>query len=258
MIGLIENPPAVPKRSPKLLLHCGGHLATRAEVAETFTPSPTNTWQPIPHIELIERVEEALQLNHLEIGNVAHAISHEGARYFGLMEIRSPELTAADYAYVLGIRNSHDKLFPAGLVIGAIVSVCDNLLFSGEIRVTRKHTRFIRRDLVTLVQGSIGKLMAAWQQQDQRIERYKEHDLTDEQVHDIAVRSVDVGVLPNRKLPDLLGHWREPRYEEFEPRTAWSLFNGYTEVLKGNLAELPRRTERLHCILDSEVGWWAN
>jgi hypothetical protein len=260
MIGLIENPPAVQKRSPKLLLHCGGHLATREEVRMTSTPSPTNTWQPIPHIELVERVEEALELNKLEIGNVAHALSHDGARYFGLMEIRSPELTADDYAYVLGVRNSHDKLFPAGLVIGASVTICDNLSFisASGIRVTRKHTRFIRRDLVTLVQSSIGKLMAAWHEQDQRIARYREHQLTDEVVHDIAVRSVDVGVLPNRKLPDLLKEWREPRYEEFQPRTAWSLFNGYTEVLKGNLAELPKRTERLHGLLDSEVGWWAN
>jgi len=258
MIGLIENPPAVQKRRPKLCLHCGGNEVTREEVEMTSTPSPTNTWQPIPHIELIKQVEEALALNHLEIGNVAHALSHEGKRYFGLMEIRSPELTADDYAYVLGIRNSHDKLFPAGLVTGASVSVCDNLLFSGEIRVTRKHTRFICRDLVTLVQGSIGKLITAWHEQDQRIARYKEHELTDEVVHDIVIRSVDVGVLPNRKLQHVLKEWRDPRYEEFQPRTAWSLFNGYTEVLKGNLVELPRRTERLHGLLDSEVGWWAN
>jgi hypothetical protein len=254
MIGLIENPPAVQKRSPKLLLHCGGHLATREEVANTSTPSPTNTWQPIPHIELIERVEEALHLNHLEIGNVAHALSHEGKRYFGLMEIKGHEVTADDYSHVVGLRNSHNKTFPVGLVAGATVFVCDNLSFSGEIRVTRKHTRFIQRDLVNLVQSSIGKLMNAWHEQDQRIARYKEHQLTDEVVHDIAVRSVDVGVLPNRKLPELLHEWREPRYEDFHPRTAWSLFNSYTEVLKGNLAELPRRTERLHGLIDSEVG----
>ena len=92
----------------------------------------------------------------------------------------------------------------------------------------------------------------------QRIERYRQHDLTDEQVHDIVIRSVDAGVLPNRKLPNLLKEWREPSREEFSARNAWSLFNSYTEVLKGNLAELPRRTERLHGLLDSEIGWWAN
>ena len=258
MIGLIENPPVPVRRSPKLCLHCGGHLATREEVANTSTPSPTDTWQPIPHIELIERVEESLSLNHLQIGSMAHSLSHEGLRYFGLIEVHSRELREQDYAYVLGIRNSHDKTFPAGLVAGASVFVCDNLSFSGEIRVTRKHTRFIRRDLGNLVQGSIGKLMTAWHKQNERIARYKEHELTDEVVHDIAVRSVDVGVLPNRKLPDVLRAWREPRHDEFQPRTAWSLFNGYTEVLKGNLAELPRRTERLHGLLDSEVGCWAN
>jgi hypothetical protein len=60
------------------------------------------------------------------------------------------------------------------------------------------------------------------------------------------------------EVTDLLKEWREPSHEEFNGRNAWSLFNSYTEVLKGNLAELPRRTERLHGLLDSEIGWWAN
>ncbi len=258
MIGLIEPAPIALRRSPKLCLHCGGNEVTRDEVQSTETPRATATWQPIPHNELIEEVEAALELNHLKIGRVAHSLSHEGLRYFGLIEVSSRELRERDYAYVLGIRNSHDKKFPAGLVAGASVFVCDNLSFSGEIRVTRKHTRFIRRDLVTLVQGSIGKLMNAWHQQDQRIARYKEHELTDEQVHDLVIRSVDIGILPNRNVPGVLREWRDPRYEEFQPRTAWSLFNSFSEVLKGNLAELPRRTECLHGLLDSEVGWWAN
>lgn len=255
MIGLINDAPVVPKRRPQLNLHCGGNEVTRDEVKHTSTPSPTNTWHPIPHIELIERVEEALHLNHLEIGNVAHALSHGGARYFGLMEIRTGELTADDYAYVLGIRNSHDKTFPAGLVAGASVCVCSNLSFFGEIRVTRKHTRLIGRDLVPLVQSAIGKLMTAWHQQDQRIKAYKAFDISDEQMHDIAIRAMDVGVLPNRRIPDLLRAWREPKHEEFKPRNLWSVFNGFTEVLKGNLAELPKRTDRLHGILDYELGW---
>jgi len=68
MIGLIENPPT--KRRAKLCLHCGGNEVTRAEVQCTETPRATDTWQPIPHIELIEQVEEALTFNHLQIGNV--------------------------------------------------------------------------------------------------------------------------------------------------------------------------------------------
>lgn len=254
MIGLIENPPAPARRRINLCLHCGAATATRTEVESTSTPASTRTWQPIPHIEIVERVEAALRSNHLTVGKVAHSLSHGGSRYFGLLEVRDRNTPANDYAWVLGIRNSHDKTFPAGLVAGASVFVCDNLSFSGEVRVTRKHTRHIRRDLTALVQCAVGKLMGTWHHQAARISAYKRHRIGDAAVHDLLVRSVDVGVVPNRLVPDVLFEWRHPRHDDFAPRTAWSLFNGYTEVLKGNLAELPRRTERLHGLLDTEVG----
>jgi hypothetical protein len=37
-------------------------------------------------------------------------------------------------------------------------------------------------------------------------------------------------------------------------RTVWRLFNSFTEVLKGNLGELPRRTQALHGLMDSACG----
>ena len=38
----------------------------------------------------------------------------------------------------------------------------------------------------------------------------------------------------------------------------WSLFNTFTESLKdgSSLAELPKRTEALHGLLDTHVGLW--
>jgi hypothetical protein len=38
------------------------------------------------------------------------------------------------------------------------------------------------------------------------------------------------------------------------PRTAWSLFNAFTEALKGNIGEFPRRTQALHGLMDLECG----
>ena len=35
------------------------------------------------------------------------------------------------------------------------------------------------------------------------------------------------------QVPKVLGDWRKPRHEAFEPRTAWSLFNCFTETMKG-------------------------
>ena len=59
----------------------------------------------------------------------------------------------------------------------------------------------------------------------------------------------------NSYIPDVLREWREPQHSAFERRNVWSLFNCSTEALKqGNLAELPKRTEALHGLLDVAVG----
>jgi Domain of unknown function (DUF932) len=240
-------------RRANLLLHCGAHAVDREIIGATPTPEPTVTWTPLPHMALIEEVEQVLDSNGLSIVNPAHSLTHDGARYFGLMEIQN-SVIHQDYAWVLGLRNSHDKSFPAGIVAGANVFVCDNLSFSGEIKIARKHTRFILRDLPFLTERAIGRLMERWHHQDQRISAYKGKNLLDASAHDLIIRSTDVRACTPRQIPSILREWRNPRHEEFEARTLWTLFNSFTEVLKGNLNELPKRTEALHGLLDSYVG----
>lgn len=241
------------KRRSNLILHCGASAVERVEVARVHTPKPTATWQPIPHVTLIETVEEALRTSGLRIGNQVHSLGQDGARYFGLTEVHGSR-EPGDYTLVLGLRNSHDKTFPVGLVAGASVFVCDNLSFSGEVRLTRKHTTHLQRDLPQLVGMGVGKLMDLWAHQGQRIDAYRNHRMRDKAAHDLVIRAVDVGACTNRMIPAVIKEWREPSYPEFGDRSAWSLFNAFTEVLKGNLPELPKRTEVLHCLFDAQVG----
>ena len=251
-------PPPLPPPSrrpiPKLILHCGAQAVEMDEVRNVRTPHSTESWCPIPHDDLITTVKKALHTTHLRVGHQVHSLSHEGQRYFGLMEILGRD-HQDDYCWVLGLRNSHDKTFPAGIVAGASVFVCDNLSFSGEVKFARKHTRFIMRDLPMLTGRAVGLLMAKWHDQDKRINAYKESDIGDVTAHDLVVRAVDVGVCGNRLIPSVLHEWREPRHDTFAPRNVWSLFNAFTESLRdGNLAELPKRTEALHGLLDGYVG----
>lgn len=249
-------PPPPTRKSPNLILHCGASHVDLKDVRKVKTPHATPSWHPIPHHELITTVQTTLKRTNLRIGNQAHSLSHEGNRYFGLMEIHAKkEAQGEDYCWILGLRNSHDKMFPAGIVAGAAVLVCDNLSFVGDIKFDRKHTRYINRDLPQLVSRSIGKLMAKWHQQDTRISAYKEAEIDDVKAHDLIIRSVDVGVCSNRLIPSVLHEWRQPKHDAFEGRNVWSLFNAFTESLKdGNLQELPKRTEALHGLLDTHVG----
>ncbi len=129
--NLDPQPQLIQRRSPNLILHCGASHVDLDEVREVRTPRSTDSWCPIPHHQLITTVQRTLSTTNLRIGTQAHSLSHEGQRYFGLMEVHA-QTSSDDYCWVLGLRNSHDKTFPAGIVAGASVFVCDNLSFSGS------------------------------------------------------------------------------------------------------------------------------
>ena len=236
-----------------LLLHCGASAVSRSALERTPTPKPTATWTPIPHMELLQRVERTLTANSIEIVNQAHSLTADGQRYFGLLEV-CQDKRSDEYSWVLGLRNSHDKTFPAGIVAGMQVFVCDNLSFSGEVKLARKHTRFILRDLPTLAHQAVSSIVTNWQRQDRRVEVYHNSKVTDKTAHDLIVRAHDIGAITTRQIPSVVQEWREPSHEEFKPRTAWSLFNAFTETLKGNLTALPQRCTSLQGLFDSNLG----
>lgn len=242
-----------------LMLHCGANKAEREQVIDTATPEPKDRWHPIPHIKLIEQVEASLTEKNLRVVNQSHALTKDGDRYFGLLEVANCRENNADHAWIVGLRNSHDKAFSAGLAIGAQVFVCDNLSFSGEITIARKHTGNILRDLPGLTTRAIGQLSNRWHTQQQRFDAYKDRELGRAEVNDLVVQAMRSGVIGCTAVPKVLDEYETPRHDEFKDRTAWSLFNGFTEIMKGSesnfaLANLPRKTQTLHGILDTFVG----
>lgn len=242
-----------------LMLHCGAHHVERDEVFSAKAPERTNSWVPIPHSRLLDLIQQTLIGNGMTVIEQAHALTRDGRRYFGLLHVQTWQ-ASTDYGLVVGIRNSHDKSFPAGLALGASVFCCDNLSFSAEVVLSRKHTAHIQRDLPGLVEQGVGKLNDQRQLQDQRINCYQRAELTDEQAHDLMMRSIDARVIPVTRLPVVLREWRQPSHSEFaeDGKTGWRLFNGFTEALKGrNLDALPKRTQALHGLLDSACGLTA-
>ena len=140
-----------------------------------------------------------------------------------------------DYGLVIGLRNSHDKSFPAAIALGSGTFVCDNLAFSSEVTIARRHTRFIERDLPRVVHTAVGRLADMRGRQDERIRTYKETELTDPAAHDLVVRAVDAEVLPVTQLPAVLGEWRSPRHAEFAAagKTAWRSLQCLQRNLEG-------------------------
>ena len=240
-----------------LILHCGGQLKSREEVFAVPQPQQTASYVPLSYESLITRIEKQLSVEGIKISDERLALSLNGQRLFGLLQVEMPQFPTRDYGCVLGLRNSYDKSCSTGLCIGASVFVCDNLSFRGSlITFQRKHTANLLRDMSWIITETIATLPAQFAGQSKTFEQYRATELSDKQAHDLVIRFYDQRAVNVTDIPGLLEEWRNPRHPEFAAagKTAWRLFNAVTETIKGDLWRLPARTQMIHDVLDQECG----
>jgi hypothetical protein len=236
-----------------LMLHCGAQETTRDDVENCPTPDATVSHHPIAHAKLLTATEACLADYGFQTMTGTYGMTHEGNRFFGLLDLYNGD---KDFGLTVGVRNSHDKSFTAGLVAGSRVFVCDNLCFSGEIRLARKHTRWINRDLPNLMGRMIGRLGAHFNKQESQIGLYKDHELSEDRARWLIVEGMKRGVYGATQVPKILAEWEDPSHEEFKDPTMWRYFNAVTEVAKGwSTPQIMARTPLLHGICDMEAGF---
>lgn len=240
----------------KLCLQAGGKIATMEEIARVPVPVKTASYTPLAHESFVSRVMKQLAVEGFTVTSQSHALAKDGARYFGLLMVALAGLVSpVNYGFVIGLRNSHDKKFPAGFVIGSQVFVCDNLAFSGEITVVRRHTPNLLHDLGGMILSAIARMPELFKKQHKAFEDYQNATLRSAQAHDLVVQLLDKGVINVTDIPRVLAEFRTPKHAEFNGQTAWSLYNATTEVLKGsNVWDLPSKTRDLHNVIDLELG----
>ena len=213
------------------------------------------SYQPISHNLLIDKTRKHLTDGGFEVVDECHNLARQGKRYFGLFEVTHPTRENTDRGTIIGLRNAHDKCFPAGLCAGDAPFVCDNLIFTNSVKLARRHTKNIFAELDSVIARTLGKLFTFWGGQDQRIDSYKAFDLTNPQVNDLVIRAYKAGAISKTKVVDVVNQWEKSDHPAFWDRNMNSLYNAFTEVYKGNLVALPNRSDALHSVLDSEVGF---
>lgn len=237
-----------------LCLHCGSVEVGEDEVRAVPTPQPTQTFIPVPHAYVLDRVRNEVQSLGMAIVAQSFGLWNAGARFFGLLEVRNGH-NREDYGLVLGIRNAHDHAFSLTLGCGSHCFCCDNLAFSSEIVIKTRHTMNIMQRIPTLISRATAQLIDQRQHQDRRIDAYKATVLDDVHAHDLMIRAIRDHVICPSGIAHVMQEWDDPTYAEFQPRTVWSLFNGFTHVLKDtNPLDMPKRTMALHGLCDGVSG----
>ncbi len=238
-----------------LMMHCGAKAVPFPMLMGLPIPEKTDTHLPIPHHQFYDMAEKRILEQGYTITNPQHFLNREGAHYFALMQIQhEDEDQAAEHATMCALRNSHDKTFIASLAVGARVFVCDNLSFSGDIVVGRKHTPNIWDDLPEIFEGAIKKIRVMRKRQDVRFAEYKEAPLDDYTVDHLMMETYRAGIINLRRVGKVNEEWHNPSADHGD-KSVWRYFNAVTAALgpasTNQLIELPKKTIDLHLLLDN-------
>lgn len=96
----------------------------------------------------------------------------------------------------------------------------------------RKHTAHVFRDLPDLIYRMLSQVSSMRERIAGEIAAMKVRELPPAYAHHLMVEAVKGNVLPASRLPKVIEAWEQPQHEAFALRTAWSLFNAFTEVQK--------------------------
>ena len=222
-----------------LISHCGAAPVSREDLEIIVAPPPTETWYPVRHQDVLSCVEETLDSSGFRIEKSQLSVSNRQQRFFGVLDIRT-EL-ADGVTLSIGVRNSNDKTFPIGFCVGNRTFVCDNLAFSSEIVISKRHTRFGSDRFKEGIAAAIGSLNDYRAIEAQRIATLQSQSLADNTAESIVLRAWEQGLVGTRLLRPLLDEWRQPSFEEFRHRTAWSMLAAFTHIAKERQRRYPQK-----------------
>ncbi len=237
-----------------LCLHSGSNPIPFDDLATLPTPSPTRTFQPVPHADLVRMVRDSLDVGGLRIASEEHAVQKRGSNLFSIFHIDS---SAGDgesrSSFMVGLRNSHVHDFAVGLCIGFRVFVCDNRAFRAERVLSRKHTPLILTDLPRRMNAAVTDfVLPQLESLPSQIQTLETSLLLPHQYAETMLLLLRKGLVTATEFPRIDREWTRTdgpggHFPDHGP-TAWRLLNAVTEVHKHSSTSpgtLAARTQRI-------------
>ena len=234
----------------QLIAHSGTRKLTREELKAVPTPEGTTTHRPVPHHEIVGSLAETLSFRHIGVVRDEYAVSEDGMKMFGVLDL---ETSFDGCRFAIGVRNSNDKSMRLALTVGYRVFVCDNMAFRGDFTpVLAKHSKNF--SLVDALSVGVDRMQRHFEPMRRQVEGWKNL-----QVHETCAKlliyrafveeELDAPKHLARKVHDF---YFNPQFEEFQPRTMWSLSNAFTSAFK-ELDPIPqfKATAKLGAFLEA-------
>jgi len=221
-----------------MILHCGAREVSRDELALVPCPPPEGRWKPVPHVTVLDYATKALNDAGYAIRKQKLGLARNDARFWGTLVLESQVVHGVSLAVALA--SSLDKSTSLRWGYGHNVMICDNGAWVVEQSIARKHTT----NGVTRYQEAISKAVTELGQyrevEGERIKRLAAWQIDDTTAESLLLRCYEAKLLSPQTLPTAIAQWRRPEYPDFEPRTAWSLYNAVTYALNDRAKTNPQ------------------
>ncbi len=208
-----------------LMTHVGAAKVTRQELSLVPTPLATDTFKPIAHTTLIDELEKSLGFRHIRIVRDEYAVSPDGMRLFGLLEL---DAVYEGVRFAIGLRNANDKSMRLGMVAGYRVFVCDNMALSGDFKpLLAKHTKHF--DLVESLSIGVDRIQRGWEPLHEAIDFKRGYNISGDFARNLIYKAFMGQRFPLKLLKTVHREFFiSPSHEEFKRSTLWSLENAFT------------------------------
>lgn len=199
-----------------------------------LVPALTESYSPVAHAELIFLLEKELNDSGYKVEDKPSVSqSYNGEQITGMMHIRK-ENYGGEFSQSLAFMNSYNKRLPIKLASGARAFICENGMVVGEIISLRKHTGEVFPVLKELISNAVSGMESSFTKTQSDVEKMKRVEITSTQAAELIGRMfIDENILNSNEVNEVVRQLRKPRFDDFVPKTMWSLYNHATWAMKG-------------------------
>ena len=239
---------------------------TRKEAFSTdLIPERTDTYQPLSNEELVMMINTVADQFGMKLTDEQLGMDLKGMRFFGVYTVEGFDFFGGRIKLMIGFANSYNKSMSGKVCIGGRVMVCSNEAFYAYTDETtgigglasHEHRRNIHDGLYQRICHAFEGIETFRKQQEIFYGHLNERPISQEEALAMSVRAAQKGVINKTRILTVAEEWqwqeRGPQneaekmdgriwYPEFKPRTAYSLFNAFTEVQKDRLQANPVQT----------------
>ena len=209
-------------------------MKTQTHWRDAVVPNLTETYSPVAHSELMYLLEKQLNMDGYQVINNVVDQNYNGQQIAGTMSLRKETgIEGQELAQTMAYTNSYNKRIPIRFVSGGHVFICANGMIIGDIITMRKHTGEVFPALKEMMKVAVARMERDFEKTQADVLIMKDIDLTTTLAAELVGRMfVEERILNSNEVNEVVRQWRNPRFDDFKPRTMWSLYNAATWAMK--------------------------